>query len=184
MKRFHVHVAVADVQASVAFYSRLFAAEPVRLEQDYAKWMLEDPRLNFAISSRGGAPGLDHLGFQVDSDAELVQMKAAAECADLPLQDEGQTTCCYARSDKHWIVDPSGLPWEHFHTLEQVPVFGAAAASVTGSASGGSCCGPALGAGKSGSTSAVDAGQVQAGSSGSSCCAPSKGGAAKSGCCG
>lgn len=101
MKRFHVHAHVEDLAASVAFYTRLFAAEPSRLEADYAKWMLEDPRLNFAISSRGGAPGVDHLGFQVDDDHELGELKARARAADTAILDEGATHCCYSRSEKH-----------------------------------------------------------------------------------
>ena len=123
MKRFHVHLHVDDLAQSVAFYSKLFAAEPARLEADYAKWMLDDPRINFAISARGGARGVDHLGFQVDDEAELADLKARAQSADMALLDEGDTTCCYARSEKHWVTDPQGVAWEHFHTLEDIPVF-------------------------------------------------------------
>ena len=123
MKRFHVHAHVEDLEASVAFYSRLFAAAPTRLESDYAKWMLEDPRINFAISTRGGKPGVDHLGFQTDTEEELGELKARAEAADLALLDEGETSCCYARSEKHWVTDPQGIAWEHFHTLDNIPVF-------------------------------------------------------------
>jgi lactoylglutathione lyase len=123
MKRFHVHAHVEDLQASVAFYSRMFGAAPTRLESDYAKWMLEDPRINFAISNRGGAVGVDHLGIQTDSAQELAELKARAQAADLALQDEGETTCCYARSEKHWVTDPQGIAWEHFHTLDDIPVF-------------------------------------------------------------
>ncbi|WP_326543581.1 ArsI/CadI family heavy metal resistance metalloenzyme [Pseudorhodoferax sp.] len=140
MKRFHVHLHVNDLTHSIAFYSKLFAAEPARVERDYAKWMLEDPRLNFAISTRGGAAGVDHLGIQVDEAAELVDLKDRAEAADLALLDEGQTTCCYARSDKHWITDPQGVPWEHFHTLSNVPVFGKPALAKAAAAA---CCAPA-----------------------------------------
>lgn len=153
MKRFHVHLHVTDLHQSIVFYSKLFAAEPARLEADYAKWMLEDPRLNFAISTRGTAPGVDHLGFQVDEAAELADLKDRAEAADLALLDEGQTTCCYARSDKHWITDPQGVPWEHFQTLGNVPVFGRPAPAKATSAA---CCVPA----------AVPAS--------TSCCGPSK----------
>src|SRR5664279_803471 len=103
MKRFHVHAHVEDLQASVAFYSKMFAAEPTRLEGDYAKWMLEDPRINFAISTRGGKPGVDHLGFQTDTEEELSELKARAKAADTAILDEGETTCCYARSEKHWV---------------------------------------------------------------------------------
>ena len=123
MKRFHVHAHVEDLKASVAFYSKLFAAEPTRLESDYAKWMIEDPRINFAISTRGGKPGVDHLGFQTDTDEELAELKARAQAADLALLDEGETTCCYARSEKHWVTDPQGIAWEHFHTLDSIPTF-------------------------------------------------------------
>jgi catechol 2,3-dioxygenase-like lactoylglutathione lyase family enzyme len=123
MKRFHVHLHVADLAQSIAFYSKLFAAEPARVERDYAKWMLDDPALNFAISTRGAQPGIDHLGIQTDDPAELAAMKARAEAADMALLDEGATTCCYARSEKHWITDPQGIAWEHFHTLGSIPVF-------------------------------------------------------------
>ena len=123
MKRFHVHAHVKDLQASIAFYSKMFAAKPTRVETDYAKWMLDDPRVNFAISTRGGKPGVDHLGIQADSTEELAELKARAEAADITLLDEGETTCCYARSDKHWITDPQGIAWEQFHTLDNIPVF-------------------------------------------------------------
>ncbi len=141
MKRFHVHAQVQNLQASIAFYSKMFAAQPSRVESDYAKWMLEDPRINFAISTRGGKPGVDHLGLQTDSAEELVELKARAEAADMTLLDEGQTTCCYARSEKHWITDPQGIAWEHFYTLDDIPVFSEAkpeAAAVASEAS--TCC--------------------------------------------
>ena len=109
MKRFHVHAHVEDLPASVAFYSRLFAAEPTRLEADYAKWMLDDPRINFAISTRGGKTGVDHLGLQTDSADELAELRARARSADLAVLQEGAVSCCYARSDKHWLVDPQGI---------------------------------------------------------------------------
>lgn len=153
MKRFHVHMHVDDLPGNIAFYSRLFGAEPTRVERDYAKWMLEDPRINFAISSRGNAqPGLDHLGFQVDDASELAALKARAQAADMALLDESGTTCCYARSDKHWITDPQGVAWEHFHSLANIPVFNeseAATASASGrmptsadAAAASGCCGP------------------------------------------
>jgi catechol 2,3-dioxygenase-like lactoylglutathione lyase family enzyme len=147
MKRFHVHAHVEDLKASVAFYSNLFAAEPTRLESDYAKWMIEDPRINFAISTRGGTPGVDHLGFQTDTDEELVELKARAQGADMALFGEGETTCCYARGDKHWITDPQGIAWEHFHTLEDIPTLSQAAAPKT--AEGQTvCCGTTAPRGK------------------------------------
>jgi lactoylglutathione lyase len=123
MKRFHVHVHVEDLRASIAFYTKLFAAEPSRVESDYAKWMLQDPRINFAVSTRGSKPGVDHLGIQADTEEELAELKARAQAADLALLDDGETTCCYARSDKYWVTDPQGIAWEHYHTLSNIPVF-------------------------------------------------------------
>lgn len=123
MKRFHVHVHVADLPKSIAFYSQLFSSEPARIEHDYAKWMLDDPRINFAISTRGDKPGVDHMGFQTDDEGELAELKARAMSANMTLLDEGTTSCCYAKSAKHWVVDPQGMAWEHFHTLSNIPVF-------------------------------------------------------------
>ncbi len=124
MKRFHVHIHVEDLARNIDFYSKMFGAQPARVEPDYAKWMLDEPAVNFAISTRGqGHLGLDHLGIQVDSEADLATLKAQAQTADLALLDQGATTCCYARSDKHWVVDPQGLPWEHFRTLGTIPTF-------------------------------------------------------------
>jgi len=145
MKRFHVHAHVQDLPASIAFYTKLFAAAPTRLESDYAKWMLEDPRINFAISTRGAKPGIDHLGIQTDSAAELGELKARAEAADMALVDEGQTTCCYARSQKHWLTDPQGIAWEHFHTLDSIPTFSEERASAD---AGSACCAGAAPRGK------------------------------------
>jgi lactoylglutathione lyase len=137
MKRFHVHLHVNDLAQSIGFYSQLFAAEPVRTESDYAKWMLEDPPVNFAISTRGQGAGIDHLGIQTDDAGELQALKARAEAADLALLDEGATTCCYARSEKHWVTDPQGIAWEHFHTLGDIPVFREASPPA-----GSTCCAP------------------------------------------
>jgi catechol 2,3-dioxygenase-like lactoylglutathione lyase family enzyme len=139
MKRFHVHAHVEDLQASIAFYSKLFAAEPTRVESDYAKWMLEDPRINFAISTRGGKPGVDHLGIQTDTEAELVDLKARAEAADMTLLNVGEVSCCYARSDKYWLTDPQGIAWEQFHTLGNIPMFSETAAG--GKDQAAACCG-------------------------------------------
>ncbi|WP_374678411.1 ArsI/CadI family heavy metal resistance metalloenzyme [Piscinibacter sp.] len=138
MKRFHVHLHVEDLARSIGIYSKLFAAEPSRVESDYAKWMLDDPRINFAISTRGARPGIDHLGFQTDEPAKLADMKARAESADMALLDEGETTCCYARSEKHWVTDPQGIAWEHFHTLGDIPVFSEGQSADAASA----CCTP------------------------------------------
>jgi catechol-2,3-dioxygenase len=123
MKRFHVHTHVQDLAASIAFYTKLFDAEPTRVESDYAKWMIDDPRINFAISSRGRATGVDHLGIQTDNAEELARLQARARAADLTLSGVGDTTCCYARSEKYWVTDPQGVAWEHFHTLDNIPVF-------------------------------------------------------------
>jgi len=137
MKRFHVHLHVADLDRSIAFYSGLFATRPARIEVDYAKWMLEDPPVNFAISTRGSRLGLDHFGIQVDGDAELAALKAQAQAAYACVHDEGQTTCCYAPSDKHWVTDPQGIAWEYFHTLGNIPVFNEAPINASSS-----CCAP------------------------------------------
>ena len=123
MKRFHVHVAVPDLSRGVHFYSTLFGAEPTVLKDDYAKWMLEDPRVNFAISQRGGAGGINHLGFQVDEAAELDEIHARLAKADSPVESEKNVSCCYARSDKHWVTDPAGVPWESFRSLGTVPFY-------------------------------------------------------------
>lgn len=142
MKRFHVHAHVEDLQASIAFYSRMFAAEPTRVEDDYAKWMIDDPRINFAISTRGDKLGVDHLGIQAETEDELVAMKARAEAADMTLLDQGETTCCYAHSDKYWVTDPQGIAWEQFHTLADIPVF--SQKPPVGQAQAAACCaGPA-----------------------------------------
>lgn len=138
MKRFHVHLHVADLHKSIGFYSKLFAADPVRVEGDYAKWMLEDPRLNFAISTRVAQPGIDHLGFQTDDPEELAALKARAESAGMALLDEGETTCCYARSEKHWVTDPQGIAWEQFHTLGNIPTF----SESRGATAANPCCSP------------------------------------------
>ncbi len=124
MKRLHVHVAVADLKESIRFYSALFASEPAVVKHDYAKWMLDDPRVNFAISLRDRKPGLDHLGIQVESGDELAEMNERLTRAALPVQSQVGTTCCYAKSDKHWTVDPQGIAWESFRSLGAVPIYG------------------------------------------------------------
>jgi catechol 2,3-dioxygenase-like lactoylglutathione lyase family enzyme len=124
MKRFHVHVSVDNLDESIRFYSTLFAAQPTVRQPDYAKWMLEDPRINFAISTRRQPVGVNHLGFQVDSDPELRGMHAQLQAADARLIQENEQPCCYARSDKYWVTDPTAIAWETFHTLENIPVYG------------------------------------------------------------
>jgi catechol 2,3-dioxygenase-like lactoylglutathione lyase family enzyme len=138
MKRFHVHLHVQNLDQNIAFYSALFGLTPARTESDYAKWMLQDPPVNFAISTRGAQTGLDHLGFQVETDEELHALKSRAEQAELAVHDEGETTCCYARSDKYWLTDPQGLAWEQFHTLDHIPTFSETQASSSTTA----CCPP------------------------------------------
>jgi len=124
MKRLHVHVAVDDLAQSIGFYSALFACEPTVTKPDYAKWMLDDPRVNFAISTRGGAKGIDHLGIQVEDAAELQEVYGRLRQAGRPVLEEGQTTCCYAQSEKSWVSDPQGISWEAFHTTGDSTVYG------------------------------------------------------------
>ena len=124
MKRLHVHVSVADLQQSIRFYSSLFHSEPTVVKDDYAKWMLDDPRVNFAISTLAETHGLNHLGIQVESDEELEEMRGRVIAADTPVVEQRDAACCYAKSNKHWIVDPQGIAWETFHTLSSIPVFG------------------------------------------------------------
>jgi catechol 2,3-dioxygenase-like lactoylglutathione lyase family enzyme len=132
---------VDDLAKNIAFYSAMFGQEPARTESDYAKWMLQDPPVNFAISTRGDKPGVDHLGIQVESADELAAMKANATKADMALMDEGETTCCYARSDKYWVTDPQGVAWEQFQTLDSIPVFSQKAAPAP-NAEASACCAP------------------------------------------
>jgi catechol 2,3-dioxygenase-like lactoylglutathione lyase family enzyme len=139
MKRFHVHVSVRDLHESVRFYSSLFGTPPSVEKGDYAKWMLDDPRINFAISQRGRAAGVNHLGFQVDSDEELKDLREHALKAGIAAVDQAGTSCCYAKSDKYWIEDPQGVAWETFHTLGSVPIYGEKAKR---SAENSACCIP------------------------------------------
>jgi catechol 2,3-dioxygenase-like lactoylglutathione lyase family enzyme len=124
MKRFHVHVSVKDLPASIRFYRALFDAEPVVTQPDYAKWMLEDPKVNFAISINRQPVGINHLGFQVETDEELRGMRRQLEAADARMVEENDQPCCYAKSDKYWLTDPTGIAWETFHTLGSIPVYG------------------------------------------------------------
>lgn len=139
MKRMHVHVGVRDLDASIAFYNALFAAEPVVRKQDYAKWMLDDPRLNFAISQEHAALGIEHLGIEAESTEELREVYARLEAAERPVFEEGRTTCCYARSEKSWIADPDGVNWETFFTSGEATIYGAAASEAAPVPSA-SCC--------------------------------------------
>jgi catechol 2,3-dioxygenase-like lactoylglutathione lyase family enzyme len=131
MKRLHVHMSVGDLDQSIRFYSTLFAAAPTVVKPDYAKWMLEDPRVNFAISTHAdGAPGIDHLGIQVDDSEELQQIYGRLKDAAGPVLEEGKTTCCYAQSEKSWTLDPQGVSWETFLTAGESTVYGTSAPRV------------------------------------------------------
>ena len=154
MKRLHVHVCVDDLAASTRFYGTLFAAQPSITRNDYVKWMLDDPRVNFAISTRSGKSGLDHLGIQVETPDELNEVYARLQQADRPVLNEGATTCCYAESEKSWITDPQGVSWETFLTSGESTVYGdsvdlgpirvasSAAACCTPETPQGACCAP------------------------------------------
>jgi len=124
MKRFHVHLSVTNLAESIGFYSALFGIEPSVTKPDYAKWMLDDPRINFAISERGAKPGLDHLGIQVDSDDELEALNQQFTQAALPVEVQKGAACCYSESNKYWTMDPQGIAWETFHSLTSIPLFG------------------------------------------------------------
>jgi lactoylglutathione lyase len=150
MKRLHVHVSVKDLSASIRFYRTLFGTEPTVTQSDYAKWMLEDPRVNFAISVNRQPVGVNHLGLQVETDEELRGMRAQLEQADARMVEESEQPCCYAKSDKYWVTDPTGIAWETFHSLSRIPVYGEDTAvfnhgqSITPvAAPGSSCCVPA-----------------------------------------
>ena len=148
MKRLHMHVSVEDVNQSVRFYSALFASAPAIQKSDYAKWMLEDPRMNFAISDRSGRFGVDHVGIQVETREELAEVYDRLRQADRSIVEEGATTCCYAQSEKAWIADPSGLSWETFLTMGESTVYGdnvdlGAIRTTSGPIAAAACCEPA-----------------------------------------
>ena len=136
MKRMHLHIGVEDLDESIRFYTALFGAAPIKTKPDYAKWLLDDPRVNFAISTRA-KKGVDHLGIQVDADTELAEVRERLKAKDVPLTDEGETICCYARSEKSWIQDPSGIAWEAYRTMEDVQLF-----SGRDGSDEGACCTP------------------------------------------
>lgn len=145
MSRFHIHISVDDIDRNVQFYSAVFGTQPSVLKPDYAKWALEDPKLNFAISTHAEKKGVDHVGLQAESDAELNTIRARQEAAGIQGLAEEGTTCCYAQSDKYWVQDPQGLAWESFHSLGSAPVYGKrtqdpAAKSCCTPNLGGSCC--------------------------------------------
>ena len=145
MKRLHVHVAVENLSQSIGFYSALFAARPNVVKPDYAKWMLDDPRVNFAISMRGNRPGLDHLGIQVESGDELQEVYGRLKQAGSDVLEVGATTCCYAKSEKSWIEDPTGISWETFQTTGESTLYGDSSKAKSGEARiahNTSCCAP------------------------------------------
>ena len=139
MKRLHVHVSVRDLEQSIRFYSALFAAEPAVRKSDYAKWMLEDPRVNFAVSTRSAKAGLDHLGIQAENDQELEEIGSRLAQADVAVMPQKGASCCYAKSDKYWTIDPQGIAWESFHTLDSAPMYGDDRKQTAMAA----CCAPA-----------------------------------------
>jgi catechol 2,3-dioxygenase-like lactoylglutathione lyase family enzyme len=152
MKRFHVHVGVANLDQSIQFYAAMFGAPPTIQKKDYAKWMLEDPRVNFAISARGTSTGVNHLGMQAESAEELAEIHSRLQAADDAVVAEEGANCCYAKSDKYWVQDPSGIAWESFHTLGSVPFFSGetvptpavklGVATVAPDAKSAACCAP------------------------------------------
>jgi len=150
MKRMHVNLSVNDLDASITFYNSLFDSEPDVVKADYAKWMLDDPRVNFAITTRGTHKGIDHLGIQVENGNELDEVYGRLKNASAPMIEEGATTCCYAESEKSWIFDPEGIAWETFLTHGESPVYGSD--TIRNKEDGSACCTPAQAAGKPGSS--------------------------------
>ena len=158
MKRMHIHVGVESLDQGIKFYSALFDKPPVKTKSDYAKWMLDDPRLNFAISTRTGSTGVNHLGLQVDEEGEMEELRERLKRADMSLFDEGETVCCYARSDKSWVTDPAGVAWEAYRTMAEARAYtsdeastgtiadsppeseGRTAAETVGKGTAGGCC--------------------------------------------
>lgn len=161
MKRMHVHVGVKNIDEAVTFYSALFGAEPNKKMPDYAKWMLEDPKLNFAVSTRSGKEGVDHLGIQVENEAELSEMRKRISQAEIDVIDEGETVCCYAESDKSWVQDPAGIAWEAYQTMGDAQLFSAKDDNTQSA-----CCTPV---------------SIPVVAASSSCCEPSD--SNSSGCC-
>lgn len=137
MKRMHIHIGVKNIEESVRFYNALFGAEPAKLKPDYAKWMLEDPHLNFAISTRAKTTGLDHMGLQVDDADELNALRDQMSAANISTHSDGETTCCYAKSEKSWVENPNGIAWEAYHTMEDAQIY-----SGNDAVSGAACCVP------------------------------------------
>jgi hypothetical protein len=140
MKRLHLHVAVDDLNRSIGFYSTLFASDPTVRKDDYAKWMLDDPKVNFAISTRAGAAGVDHLGIQVETDGELKELATRLKQAGETTRDQEATTCCYAQSNKAWVNDPSGIRWETFFTFGEATAYGEDEVIAISTKPAAACC--------------------------------------------
>jgi catechol 2,3-dioxygenase-like lactoylglutathione lyase family enzyme len=147
----HIHIGVENLEESTRFYSALFDAQPVKLKPDYAKWMLDDPHVNFAISTRSGKVGVDHLGLQVDDASELNALREHMSAANISTHSDGETTCCYAKSEKSWVADPNGVAWEAYHTMDNAQIYGLSrsesdaikeAACCTAATPQGACCAP------------------------------------------
>ena len=172
MKRFHVHVAVEDLANSTRFYSALFGTQPAVEKADYAKWMLDDPRINFAISIRGSKQGINHLGFQVDSSEELAAMQSQHETAELSMFNEGNTQCCYAQSKKHWLTDPQGIAWEMYHSMGEVKTYNGEDEPAAPVKSASACCSPTDNASATSAKQAVAAKPATAQCSTACCPAP------------
>lgn len=192
MKRFHVHLGVIDLHQSINFYSGLFGAPPTVRKDDYAKWMIEDPRVNFAISTRGGEVGVNHLGLQADSADELAGIRDQFAAADLAsITDQPGASCCYAKSDKHWVTDPQGIAWEGYHSLGEVRFFNGDQTEEVG---GSACCTPApmavepsMAASDTPAQAAASARSAPVAATATACCVPAKaeaGAKATTRCCG
>lgn len=139
MKRLHMHIGVEQLEEAIKFYSKLLGAEPVKRKPDYAKWMLDDPHLNLAISTRAVTKGVDHLGIHVDEEEELNDIRRRLHTENLPVEKEGETLCCYAKSDKTWVLDPAGIAWEAYRTMEDAEIF-----STHSTQADTACCAPTL----------------------------------------
>jgi catechol 2,3-dioxygenase-like lactoylglutathione lyase family enzyme len=184
MKRFHVHLGVPDLAASVRFYSDLFGMPPSVAKPDYAKWMLDDPRVNFAISQRAARTGLNHLGLQADSAEELAGIRTHFAAADhASMVDENEVACCYAKSNKHWVRDPQGIAWEAFHSLGTVPFFGDDAAEAGAAETAcradpqtttAACCASAEAVAQPAATACCAPANADAQAAATGCCAPAK----------
>lgn len=142
MKRFHIHIGVDNLEDSIAFYSALFGASPNKTKDDYAKWMLDDPHLNFAISTRVKTRGVDHLGIQVDDAGELSDLRNHMSQANISAHDEGETTCCYAKSEKSWVTDPNGIAWEAYHTMADAQIYSNESTLPADNDTNSACCVP------------------------------------------